>query len=309
MTKLKSLLTVVALASILGMSATCAKAAKPKKCAFNGDYSFLFWAPNGIGIEGVGYFSVQLNPRSSCRSGLVLPGGIIDCYIGNGDEFEDFIEDGSVFVETDGEGTMEIETNSSNGICGTGLNALELDVSIVSGGKTALFSANGVQYASSGTIPQAGYLLPITGRADRCFAGPIDGCYDIHFWGGGNRLAEFEAPAALRRIAGDPIVGDCTICVAGGFVTGGTCRCNAFDTEVLGAGFETLSEIETGGYTLGEDCQSSTGFMTFTVSSDDVCDATSTVILDFAVAQQGNELVGACDTSSGLECSFEGWKQ
>jgi hypothetical protein len=309
MTKLKSLLTVVALTTILGMSATSTKAAlKPKKCGFNGDYSFLFWGPNGIPVDGVGYFSVQLNPKSSCRSGVVLPGGIIDCYTGEGEEFEDFIEDGSVFVETDGEGTMEIETNSSNGICGTGLNALELDVSLVSGGKTALFSANGAQYASSGTIPQAGYFLPITGRADKCFAGPINGCYDIHFWGGGNRSLAFAEPE-IRRIGGDPIVGDCTICVAGGFVTGGTCRCNSFDTEVEGAGFETLSEIETGGYTLGEDCQSSTGFMTFTVSSDEVCDTTSTMILDFAVAQQGNELIGACDTSSGLLCSFEGWKQ
>src|SRR5580704_1926801 len=104
MTKLKSLLTVVALTTILGMSATSTKAAlKPKKCGFNGDYSFLFWGPNGIPVDGVGYFSVQLNPKSSCRSGVVLPGGIIDCYTGEGEEFEDFIEDGSVFVETDGE--------------------------------------------------------------------------------------------------------------------------------------------------------------------------------------------------------------
>ena len=221
-------------------------------------------------------------------------------------EFEDFIEDGGVFVETDGEGTMEIETNSSNGICGTGLDAIELDVSLVSSGKTALFSTNGAQYASSGTVPQAGYFLPITGRADRCFAGPIDGCYDVHLWGAGDLAREASVIPDAQPPLGDPIVGDCTICLAGGFVTGGTCRCNSFNGRT---GFETLSEIETGGYTLGENCQSSTGFLSFTVSSDDVCDVTSTVILDFAVAQQGTELIGACDGFSGLLCSFEGWKQ
>jgi len=104
------------------------------------------------------------------------------------------------------------------------------------------------------------------------------------------------------------LVGDCTICVSGGFVTGGTCRCHL---SLNDGSFETLSEIETGGYTLGENCQSSTGFLTFTVSSDEVCGATSTVVLDFAVAQQGNEIIGACDPSSkgAFACSFEGWKQ
>ena len=31
---------------------------------------------------------------------------------------------------------MEIETNSSDGICDTGKNALELDISVVQGGKS-----------------------------------------------------------------------------------------------------------------------------------------------------------------------------
>jgi len=304
MAKRKTLTAFVVLVGLISLAGVGSAATKPKRCGFNGDYSFLFWAPTRAPINGVGYFSVQLNPRTNCRSGVVLPGGIIDCYTLEG-EFEDFIEDGGVFLESDGEGTMEIETNSSNGICGTGLDAIELDVSLVGGGKSALFSTNGAQYASSGTVPQAGYLLPLSGRADKCFAGPIDGCYDVHFWGSGDLST--AAIVIPDEQPGDPIVGDCTICLAGGFVTGGTCRCNTFAGR--GGGFETLSEIETGGYTLGENCQSSTGFLSFTVSSDDVCDTTSTVILDFAVAQQGTELIGACDGFSGLLCSFEGWKQ
>jgi len=102
------------------------------KCGFNGDYSFFFWDPS-TNLSGVGFFSVQLNPNTKCRSGVVLPGGIINCNFDSGDIFEDFIEDGGVFLESDGEGTMEIETNSSNGICGTGKDAIELDISLVNG--------------------------------------------------------------------------------------------------------------------------------------------------------------------------------
>ena len=83
---------------------------------------------------------------------------------------------------------------------------------------------------------------------------------------------------------------------------------------------ETLSEIEGGGYTLGEGCQSSTGYLWFVTSSDEICGYSSFLALDFAVAQQGKELMGACDTdefilnnSSELNagfffnCAFEGW--
>ena len=115
-------------------------------------------------------------------------------------------------------------------------------------------------------------------------------------------------------------VGDCTICVNGaGGVTGGTCRCNSGG---LGGGFETLSEIVTGGYTLGENCQSSTGYLWFTTSSDFICDEESSLALDFAVAQGGKEIIGACDPSfyilnntslfnAGyyIPCAFEGYQQ
>jgi len=264
-----------------------AKPAPKPKCGFNGDYSFFFWDPDED-VAGVGFVGVALNSGTQCRSGIVLPGGIINCNV-DGTEFEDFVEDGSVFLETDGEGTMEIETNSSRGICGTGKNAIELDISIVSSGKKVLFASNGVEFAGSGLIPNAGYNGTITGRGEKCFAGDISGCYDIRFWE-----------------PNDALVGDCTICVGGGFVTGGTCRCNNAEG---GFGFETLSEIETGGYTLGENCQSSTGFLAFTVSSDEVCDITSNVVLDFAVAQQGAELMGACDSDNEFNCAFEGWRQ
>jgi len=274
------------------------------KCGFNGDYSFFFWDPS-TNLSGVGFFSVQLNPNTKCRSGVVLPGGIINCNFDSGDIFEDFIEDGGVFLESDGEGTMEIETNSSNGICGTGKDAIELDISLVNGGKSVLFNSDGEAYAGSGLIPQAGYDFTLTGRADKCFAGQISGCYDLRFW----------APD-------DSVVGDCTVCVNGaGGVTGGTCRCNT--NGIAGdAGFEYLSEIETGAYTLGENCQSSTGYLWFLTSSDEICGVESAVAIDFAVAQQGNEILGACDTAEFIlgqgnlanagffdACSIEGFKQ
>ena len=299
-----SLLVIVGVCAFAGIS--FAKAAPKPRCGFNGDYSFFFWSPitneAGGNVSGVGFFSVQLDPATKCRSGVVLPGGIINC---NFTEviFEDFIEEGSVFLETDGEGTMEIETNSSNGICGTGANALELDISVVSGGKSVLFSSNGAERVRSGTTPNAGYDYTLTGRADKCFAGQISGCYDLRFWSG---------------IDIAPFVGDCTVCVNGaGAVTGGTCRCHEGIERI-----ETLSEIEGGGYTLGEDCQSSTGYLWIVTSSDEICDlGGSYLALDFAVAQQGKEIIGACDTDEFIlnnlsefnvgiyGCSFEGWLQ
>lgn len=284
MPKVRLLVSLLVLICLCTLTTTSfAKPAPKPRCGLNGDYSFFFWDPGDI-IAGVGFFSVAMNPATNCRSGIVLPGGILNCNYDTG-EFEDFIEDGSIFLESDGEGTMLLETNSSRGICGTGDNALELDISVVRGGKSVLFNSNGVQRAGSGLIPQAGYVHTITGRADKCFAGDISGCYDVRFW----------TPFV-------DIVGDCTICVGGGFVLSGTCRCNNF-------GFETLSEIETGGYTLGENCQSSTGFLFFETSSEEVCDLTSTVYLDFAAAQQGSELIGACDSFNKFDCAFEGWLQ
>ncbi|HTY56297.1 MAG TPA: hypothetical protein VMB26_13900, partial [Candidatus Binataceae bacterium] len=84
---------------------------------------------------------------------------------------------------------------------------------------------------------------------------------------------------------------------------------------------ETLSEIEGGGYTLGENCQSSTGYLWFSTSSDEICGVANYMALDFAVAEQGQEIIGACDTdefilnntseiNAGLMgCAFEGWLQ
>ena len=286
--------------------------AKAQRCGFNGDYSFFFWDPD-YNLSGVGYFTVQVDPSTKCRSGVVLPGGILNCGFGGGEEFEDFIEDGFVFLESDGEGTMEIETNSSDGICDTGTNAIELDISLVAGGKSVLFNSDGEEFAGSGLIPQAGYDYTITGRADKCFAGQISGCYDVRFWAG-------STDEGLIRFDGDPKVGDCTICVNGaGLVTGGTCRCNV-NTEP--GGFETLSEIEGGGYTLGENCQSSTGYLWIETSSDEICGISSLMAFDFAVAQQGKELIGACDPAEfilnneslsnagyGIPCAFEGFLQ
>jgi len=289
MAKFKFPVSLLVLIGACTLAATSfAKPAPTPKCGVNGNYSFFFWDPDEP-IAGVGYIGISMATGTDCRSGIVLPGGIINCNF-DGTEFEDFIESGSVFLETDGEGTMLIETNSSNGICDTGTNAIELDISVVQGGKKVLFSSNGVEFAASGTTPQAGYFGTITGRAEKCFAGDISGCYDIRFWE-----------------PDEPLVGDCTICVAGGYVTGGTCRCNVNFGD---GGFETLSEIEAGGYTLGEDCQSSTGFLYFETSSDDVCDMTSLVYLDFAAATAGGaELMGACDSFNDFDCAFEGWKQ
>ena len=111
-------------------------------------------------------------------------------------------------------------------------------------------------------------------------------------------------------------MGDCTICVNGaGGVTGGSCRCNHH-----GLVTETLSAIVTGGYTLGQNCQSNTGYLWFTTSSDLICDEESSLALDFAVAQGGKELMGACDPGEFIlnntslfnagffiPCAFEGW--
>jgi hypothetical protein len=300
--KLFALVFVVMGITAIGATSFAKPGAQPR-CGLNGDYSFFFWDPDEP-LAGVGFFTVQLNANTKCRSGIVLPGGIINCNFPGGGIFEDFIEDGFVFLETDGEGTMEIETNSSNGICDTGRNALELDISVVLGGKTVLFNSNGVDRAQSGTTPNAGYDYTLTGRADKCFAGQISGCYDVRFWS-----------------PDEAAVGDCTICVNGaGAVTGGTCRCNTAIASDFG--FETLSEIEGGGYTLGENCQSSTGYLWFVTSSDEICDLTSFLALDFAVAQQGKELIGACDTDLFIlnntsefntgyyfGCAFEGWLQ
>jgi len=281
---------LVSLLVVIGVCTLATTGFAKTKCEFNGDYSFFF-QDTFFFVDGVGYASVELDPKTQCRSGIVLPGGIIDCYV-DGLVFEDYIEGGSVFLEEDGEGTELIETESSDGICGTGTNALELDISVVSGGKKVLFNSNGARYASSGLIPQAGYYGQITGRAEKCFSGDISGSYDIRFWG-----------------TDEPLAGDCTIVVAGGFVTGGTCSCNV-GLRAEARGFETLSEIVTGGYTLGEGCESSTGFLYFDVVSEDVCDLASTVYLDFVVAENGQELMGACYSPfEAFDCAFEGWLQ
>jgi len=276
MARSKFIMSLLVAVAFCAMAGTSFALTKPKpKCAFTGAYSFNLWAPDDD-LYGVGYVSVNC-------AGKVLPGGIINCNY-DGTMYEDFIENGFVYLETDGEGTMEIETNSSSGICGTGDNAIELDISVVSSGRKVLFNSNGAEYAQSGTVDNAGYDYTLTGRAEKCFSGAISGSYDIRFW----------EPDSYR-------VGDCTIVVAGGYVTGGSCRCNNDGTEYL-------SEIETGGYNLGEGCQSSTGFLTFTVTSDEVCGDTSTIYLDFAVAEGGEELMGSCDNANSFDCAFEGWK-
>lgn len=266
------------------------------KCQFNGNYSFYFWDPDA-GLSGVGYFGVKGIPATRCRSGIVLPGGIINCNFEAGEIYEDYIEDGSVNLETDGEGTMEIETNSSDGICGTGKDAIELDISVVLSGKTVLFNSNGAEKVVSGTTPNAGSNYAITGRADKCFAGSISGSYDMRFWN----------PDAN-------VIGDCLITLGAGKVTGGTCQCNNDGTE-------SLSEIESGAYTLGEDCQSSTGYLWFMASSNTICGyGDKYLALDFAVALNGSEIMGICDTAEYilgdtkepntgylLPCAFEGW--
>ena len=311
MARFKPPILALALVGICTFAATVlAKPTASPKCGLNGNYSFFFWDPDS-NMSGVGYFGVSMNSTTQCRSGIVLPGGIINCNFDGGTLFEDFIEDGSVFLESDGEGTMEIETNSSAGICGTGDNALELDISVVLAGKTVLFNSNGVEFAGSGTIPQAGYDYTFTGRADKCFAGSIAGCYDFRFWSG-------PAITALDDSDSDSKVGDCTICLDNrGHVTSGDCRCSVSGTA---GSFEYLSEVETGGYTLGEECQSSTGYLWFETSSDEICGEENALALDFAVAQGGSEIIGACDpaefilnnsalANAGFDfnCSFEGY--
>ena len=319
MAKVRLLAALIMILGLCAYSGTSFAKVAPVRCGFNGDYSFFFWDPD-FPLSGVGFFTVQLDPATKCRSGVVLPGGILNCNFPEGRIFEDFIENGFVFLESDGEGTMEIETNSSDGICDSGTNALELDISVVLGGRSVLFNSDGEQFASSGLIPQAGYFGTATGRADRCFAGQISGCYDVRFWSDGPEVMLKKASTRQIPIGLNGEVGDCTVCVNGaGAVTGGTCRCNI--NTVLG-GFETLSEIEGGGYTLGENCQSSTGYLWFVTSSDEICDIDSYLALDFAVAQQGKELIGACDTDefilnnesernagNVLPCAFEGFLQ
>ncbi len=279
MTRSKLLASLLVLIGVCTLASTSFAAAK---CPFNGNYSFYFFSPHDE-VTGVGYFTVKV--ASNCRSGVVQPGGIINCNVDDGEGYEDFIEGGNVFLETDGLGTMVLETNSSDGICGTGPNALELDISVANGGKRVLFNSNAVSMVVSGTVPNAGNDYIVTGRAGKCYAGDISGSWDIHFWEPKEQLA-----------------GDCTIVLSGGYVIGGSCRCNSVFTEYL-------SEIETGGYNLGEGCESSTGFLTFTTSSDEVCGETGTVYLDFAAAANGNEILVGCDPDNEFNCAGEGWKQ
>ena len=106
MARFKLLVSLLVLVGVCTLAATSfAKPAPKPKCGFNGDYSFFFWDPD-TDLSGVGYFSVQVKSATNCRSGIVLPGGIINCNFESGDIYEDFIESGSVFLETDGEGTM-----------------------------------------------------------------------------------------------------------------------------------------------------------------------------------------------------------
>src|SRR5580693_1032627 len=108
MARLRLSLFALVVVAICTLSANSFAKPAPAKCGFNGDYSFFFWDPFQP-IAGVGFLSVQMNPQTKCRSGVVLPGGIINCNAPEGNIFEDFIEDGFVFLESDGEGTMEIE--------------------------------------------------------------------------------------------------------------------------------------------------------------------------------------------------------
>jgi hypothetical protein len=62
--------------------------------------------------------------------------------------------------------------------------------------------------------------------------------------------------------------------------------------------------------------------MWFVTTSDDICGEESFLALDFVVAQQGKELMGACNTDpfvlnntswnnagNDFNCVFEGWLQ
>jgi hypothetical protein len=272
-----SLIAVIGVCMLAGTS-FAKKAADP--CPFTGNYSFYFWGPGDDDVSGVGYISVLPTPGTSCRAGTILPGGIINCnYDGT---YESYIEGGSVFLETDGEGTMLIETNG-DAICDE-YSALELDISVANGGKVVNFNSDGEEYAASGTILQTGYDVVLTGEMAKCYAPDLKaGSYDLRFW----------EPYA-------DVAGDCTVTVSGtGYVTGGTCRCN-------NDGDAYLSEIEGGTYTPGENCQSSTGYMTFITSSDDVCGITSTMILDYAVAAGGTEIMFGCDPANDFNCAGKG---
>ncbi|HTY56842.1 MAG TPA: hypothetical protein VMB26_16675, partial [Candidatus Binataceae bacterium] len=60
----------------------------PGKCNLKGDYSFFFWDPDqDVDMTGVGYVTTD------CK-GDVVPGGIINCNLGGGVEYESFIEGG-----------------------------------------------------------------------------------------------------------------------------------------------------------------------------------------------------------------------
>ncbi len=275
-----SLLAVIGVCMLAGTS-FAKKAASP--CPFSGNYSFFFWDPVE-NLSGVGYVSVLPTAGTSCRAGVVLPGGIINCNY-DGGVYENYIEGGSVFLETDGSGTMLIETNGTDTICDSGENAIELDISVTKGGKTIEFNSDGEEYAASGTTAQAGYDYTLTGKMAKCYAPDlVAGSYDLRFWE-----------------PDDTIVGDCSVTVSGtGYVTGGTCRCN-------NDGSESLSEIEGGTYTPGENCESSTGYMTFVTSSDEICGDTATMILDYAVAAGGTEVLFGCDPGNDFNCSGEGF--
>jgi len=271
------------------------------ECSFKGAYSFHFYGGSAFPFtpNGVGFFTVISN-SDDCSSAIVSPGGIIYCNNVSGQEWLSTIEAGSVSLdEASGLGAMPIKT-SGDGVCGTSDGAIELDISVVQGGKMVLFNSDGEKLVASATIRNAGHdILPITGEADKCFAGQVAGCYDFRFWG--------------TFLPGD---GDCTICLNGSnLVSAGTCTCNFEDTEYL-------SEIESGGYSLADNCQSGPGYLWFTTSGDKICGQQRSLALDFAVAQQGNEIMGACDTARYIldnksvantgflfNCAFDGYLQ
>jgi len=81
MARSKLLVSLLVLIGVCTLAATSfAKPAAQPKCGLNGDYSFFFWDP-AFPVAGVGFFSVQLDPNTKCRSGIVLPGGILNCNI------------------------------------------------------------------------------------------------------------------------------------------------------------------------------------------------------------------------------------
>ena len=119
MARFKLLISLLVLIGVCTLAATSfAKPAPTPKCGFNGDYSFFFWDPNLDICRRWLFLSIAQSQGRGAVPALYYRAessiAIVD-----GIEFEDFIEDGLVFLETDGEGTMEIETNSSDGICGT----------------------------------------------------------------------------------------------------------------------------------------------------------------------------------------------